>query len=226
MSHLFSDTDRMFMDEFQSETNHYCSDEINKFRAVHTAVARGRNKQVRYVPVYMCANPVSLLNPYYAAMGISARLREDTKYLKGHGFVLEQGFVESASKAQQESGFNRAFGNDIYSAYQTQGVYLNDSKSFVGVPKGRSKYLATIKYKGTEYGVREFTELGIVYCDDKPDITYPFKLTLTTQDHDVNYLMLKRNTVFLGSLRFLFERGCFRFKDLRCKDAIITALSY
>ena len=30
-SHLFNDTKRIMFDEFQSETNHYCSDEIKKF---------------------------------------------------------------------------------------------------------------------------------------------------------------------------------------------------
>ena len=35
-SHLFSDIDEMYMDEFQSETNDYCPDEIRKFRSVHT----------------------------------------------------------------------------------------------------------------------------------------------------------------------------------------------
>lgn len=53
-SHLFSDVARMFFDEFQSETNHYCSDEIKKLLSIHTSVARGQGEQIRYVPVYMC----------------------------------------------------------------------------------------------------------------------------------------------------------------------------
>src|SRR5699024_8157369 len=77
-SHLFSDTMRMIFDEFQSETNHYCDNEIVKFISIHTSVARGGGKQVRYVPVYMIANPVSIINPYYIEMGISSRLKTDT----------------------------------------------------------------------------------------------------------------------------------------------------
>ena len=60
-SHLFSDVNRMIFDEFQSESNHYCSDEIRKFISIHTSVARGQGKQVRYVPVYMLSNTVSLI---------------------------------------------------------------------------------------------------------------------------------------------------------------------
>lgn len=225
-SHLFNDIERMLFDEFQSETNHYCADEVKKLLSVHTSVARGQGEQVRYVPVYMLSNPVSIINPYYVEMGISERLRDDTRFLRGDGFVLEQGYVDSASKAQKESGFNRAFSKNSYVAYSSECVYLNDNKSFIEKPTGKGRYLATLKYKGTDFGIREFPEDGFIYCDDKPDATFNMKITVTTDDHEINYVMLKRNDLFLSNLRWYFERGCFRFKDLRCKEAVLKALSY
>lgn len=225
-SHLFSDVMRMIFDEFQSETNHYCNDEVKKLLSVHTSIARGQGEQVRYVPVYMLSNPVSIINPYYIEMGISSRLKDDTKFLRGDGFILEQGFIDSASKYQKESGFNRAFSNNTYVSYSSECVYLNDSKSFVEKPQGKSRYICTLKYMGSDFGIKEFGEQGIVYCDDKPDTTHPMKITVTTDDHEINYVMLKRNNFFLTNLRYLFERGCFRFKDLRCKEAVLNALSY
>lgn len=225
-SHLFSDVSRMIFDEFQSETNHYCNDEVKKLLSVHTSVARGEGKQVRYVPVYMLSNPVSIINPYYVIMGISSRLKSDTKFLRGDGFVLEQGYVESASAAQKTSGFNRAFSKDSYVAYSSECVYLNDNQAFIDKPSGRSRYLCTLRYKGTDFGIKEFTESGFIYCDDRPDYTFSTKITVTTDDHQVNYVMLKRNDFFLSNLRYLFERGCFRFKDMRCKEAVLSALSY
>jgi hypothetical protein len=225
-SHLFSDINRMIFDEFQSETNHYCNDEVKKFISLHTSVARGQGEQVRYVPVYMLSNPVTIINPYYVEMGISARLKDDTKFLRGDGFVLEQGFIPSASEEQKSSGFNRAFAKNKYVAYSSECVYLNDNKSFIDKPTGRSRYICTLKYKGTDFGLREFAEDGFIYCDDKPDVTFRTKITVTTSDHEVNYVMLKRNDFFLSNLRYLFERGAFRFKDMRCKEAVLSALSY
>ena len=225
-SHLFSDVNRMIFDEFQSESNHYCSDEIKKFISIHTSVARGQGEQVRYVPVYMLSNPVSLINPYYVELGISNRLRDDTKFLRGHGFILEQGFINSASIAQKESGFNKAFAKNSYVAYSSECVYLNDNKAFIEKPSGIGRYLCTIKYNGTDFGVREFADSGFIYVDDRPDTSYKYKITVTTSDHEINYVMLKRNDMFLTNLRFYFEKGCFRFKDLRCKEAILKALSY
>lgn len=225
-SHLFSDIQRMIFDEFQSETNHYCNDEIKKLLSVHTSVARGQGEQVRYVPVYMLSNPVSIINPYYVEMGISNRLKDDTKFLRGDGFVLEQGFIDSASEEQKKSGFNKAFSKNKYVAYSSESVYLNDNQSFVDKLVGKSRYLCTLRYKGVDYAIREFSEIGVLYCDDKSDSTFRLKITVTTEDHQINYVMLKRNDFFLSNLRYLFERGCFRFKDLKCKEAVLHALSY
>lgn len=225
-SHLLCDVDRMFMDEFQSENNTYCDNEIGKFISIHTSIARGNGKQVRYVPVYLAANPVSLLNPYYTALNVSARLTKDAKFVKGVGYVIEQGFVDSASKAQKESAFNRAFSGNKYIAYSTENVYLNDSKTFIEKPSGTSRYLGTLKFEGNEYGILEYGDMGIIYCSNKADATFPYKIAVTTDDHNINYVMLKKNDVFLAQLRYFFEKGCFRFKDMRCKEAVLKALSY
>lgn len=216
-SHLFSDVERMLFDEFQSETNHYCSDEIRKFVSIHTSVARGQGKQARYLPVYMIGNPVSIINPYYVELGISERLRDDTKFLRGDGYVLEQGFVKSASQAQRESGFNKAFARNSYVAYSSQCVYLNDNKAFIEKPVGIGKYLCTLRYNGSDYGVREFAEAGCIYVDDKSDTSFRFKITVTTNDHEINYVMLKRNDMFLSTLRVYLKKGVSGLKTLNAK---------
>ena len=225
-SHFFSDVKRLIFDEFQSESNTYCPNEIKKFISVHTSMARGQGEQNRYLPVYMLSNPVSIINPYYVELGISSRLTDETRFLRGDGFVLEQGFVESAADAQKSSGFNKAFARNSYVAYSSESVYLNDNKAFVDRPQGVGRYMATLKYNGQTYGIREFADAGVIYCDDRADETYPLKITVTTDDHELNYVMLKRNDLFLFNLRYYFERGCFRFKDLRCKEAVLKSLSY
>ena len=226
-SHLFSDVEGIIFDEFQSETNHYCTDEIKKFLSVHTSIARGKGKQVRYVPVYMLSNQVSIINPYYVELGITSRLRSNTNFLRGDGFVLENGFIETASRAQKESGVNRAFKNNSYVAYSSENVYLNDNLAFIEKPEGiMSRYIATIRYNGNDFAIKEYRDLGIIYCDDKADKTFPMKISVTTDDHNINYVMLKNNDMFIANLRYFFEHGAFRFKDLRCKEALLKCISY
>lgn len=226
MSHLFSDAGQMYFDEFQSETNHYCPNEITKFISVHQSVARGQGKMSRYVPVYMCSNCVSLLNPYYVALGVCDRLQVNTKFLRGDGFVLEQNFNPDAAMSQNESAFNRAFTNDRYIAYGAQNIYLNDDYSFIETPNGKSGYMATIRYKGQNFGIRKFPELGIVHCSPKADLYFPVKLSVTTEDHKLNYVMLKQHEFLIFEMRYYFDNGAFRFKNLQSKEAILKAISY
>lgn len=225
-SHFFSDVQTMFMDEFQSETAHYCNKEVEKFISIHNSVARGNGEQSRYLPVIMTANNVSILNPYYVSMGVCDRLTPETNYLRGIGWVLETSFIESASIAQKQSSFNMAFSNNKYVEYSTEKTYLNDSSAFIEKVDGRSSYIATLRYDGCDYGVREYPELGILYCDDKPDVTFKYKISITTEDHNINYVMLKRNDIFIQTLKYFFEKGCFRFKNQTCKKAILKAISY
>lgn len=225
-SHMFSDVERIIFDEFQSETNHYCPDEMRKFLSIHTSIARGQGQQSRYVPVYMLSNPVSIINPYYVELGIAERLQDNTKFLKGHGWVLENGYVESASDAMKQSGFNKAFENNKYMNYAMESAYLNDNKAFIERPTGDSRYLATIVFDNREFALREYYNAGVIYCDDHDDSTYKFKIAVTTEDHNINYVMLKRNDMFIQQMRFYFERGCFRFKNLQCKEAVMKLISY
>lgn len=226
LSHMFSDVDEMIFDEFQSETNHYCPNEIEKFISIHTSVARGQGQHVRYVPVYMISNAVSLLNPYFVAFGISSRMRKNTKILKGDGFVLEQAYVEAAANAIQESPFNRAFAGHKYLQYSAQNVYLDDNMAFIETMTGKCRYLCTIKFRGKHYALKEYQSQGIVYCDDKPDMSHPHRLTLTTDDHQINYVMLANARDIIELYRFYFNKGCFRFKNLECKEMVLNMLMY
>ena len=225
-SHLLSQCRRILFDEFQSECAKYCPNEVDKFVSIHTSLARGGGKQCRYLPVFMLSDLVSLLNPYYTAFGISQRLRSDTKFLRGEGFVLEQGFNESAANAQKNSAFNRAFVANRQIDYLTQMVYLNDSTAFIETPAGRSRYIATLKYKGKSFGIREYPDLGIAYCTTKADESYPERLSVTTADHNINYVMLNSMKYLVLQLRSYFEHGVFRFQNLEAKEALMAAVSY
>lgn len=225
-SHLFSDTKRMLFDEFQLESGQYCTNEVEKLLSVHTSIARGNGEMTRYVPLYMLGNDVSLLNPYFVALGISNTINEKTNFMRGDGWVLEHSFNESAAEAQTKSAFNRAFSQNAYTKYAAQGIYLNDNKAFVQRMTGQNKYVCTIIYGGVSYGIRLYATVGIIYCDDKIDPNCQTRLSCDTSDHGVNYVMIYQYGDLINRLRYLFNNGCFRFKNLQCKDAIFHILSF
>ena len=225
-SHLFSDTSIMLFDEFQSETNHYCTNEIQKFISIHTSIARGNGEVVRYLPVIMLSNTVSLLNPYFTALGISQRLTDNTKIMRGDGYVLEQYYNNDVAVKQKQSAFNRAFANDSYINYSSSNTYLKDNKTFIESLSGNFQYIMTFKSENNLYTIKKKINEDIYYCDDKPDITCPFKYCKNTEDLTPEFTLIRQNLIALQSLRIKFETSKFRFKNIQCKNACINFLSY
>lgn len=225
-SHLLADADCMLFDEFQSETNHYVPNEISKFMSIHTSIARGGGEQVRYLPVYMISNAVSIINPYYMALGIADRLKTDTNYLKGDGFVLEQGFYNEVADKQLNSAFNRAFKNEQYLQFAAQNVYLNDSLNLIEKMGGNSDYIVTIRSGGKLYAVRRFTDTGLFYVDNRADETYPDKIVPNAIEQDAGYMLLGRSTILMSTMRMAFEKGYVRFRNQECKSIFFDLMKY
>ncbi len=225
-SHLFADVQRILYDEFQSENNKYCPNEVTKFLSLLVSISRGGGQQVRRVPVYMLGNLVTVLNPYYIALDVSDKLDNKTKFLKGDGFVIEQGFLSEVAQQQKQTGILRAFKNENYTRYATEAIYLNDNAVFIEKPEGKNNYLATVIIEGCEYALREYPEKGIIYCSENVDKTFPNKITLSAEDMKINYIMLQKNDFFIALMKKFFEVGAFRFQNLKCKKAVFKMLSY
>ena len=225
-SHLLADAECIIFDEFQSETNHYVPNEVSKFMSIHTSIARGGGEQVRYLPVYMISNAVSIINPYYMSLGIADRLKTNTNYLKGDGFVLEQGFYQNVADMQTASAFNRAFKNEQYLQFAAQNVYLNDNLNLIEKMSGVSDYIVTIKNQGRFYGVRRFTDSGLFYVDNRADETYPDKIVPNAVEQDSGYMLLGHSNILISSLRMAFEKGYLRFRNQECKAVFFDLMKY
>ena len=225
-SHLLSDASIILFDEFQTESGLYASNEVQKLQSIHTSLARGSGKQVKYLPIIMISNFVSLLNPYYTALHISERLQADTNYLRGVGWVLEQGFNDSASQAQKESAFNRAFGDTSYNKFSAEKFYLNDNKSFVKKMTGRNSYIMTLKYDNEFFGLRLYPDSNILYLSTSADMTSPKKYACRLEDMDEETTLVSTIPLYVQRLRDAFNGGQFRFQNLTCKSALFAVISY
>lgn len=222
-SHLFSDVSRMLFDEFQSENNDYCPNEINKFHSIHTTVARGGGKQVRYVPVIMLSNAVTTLNPYFVALNIASRINATTKYIRGNGFVLEQSINETAKSGQLESSFNKAFSNNKLLKSITDNQYVYDSDNFIDQPEGTSKYICTFLLYGKSFSVREYPN-GIAYVSMSVDNTFPLKMALTVDDHIDGAILADKQHIIIANLRYLYKMGRVRFQNQQAKEMFFKLL--
>lgn len=223
-SHLFCGVNRMFMDEFQPEDGKYLKGEVDKLISLHTTVARGGGKMIRYVPTFLVSNAVTMLNPYYSVLDIASRLDTKTKFLRGRGFVLEQNYNEEAARVQQESLFNQAFSKSKYTEYASQNVYLHDDLVFIDRITEDTDYIATIAANKKMYALRR-TSSGIMYCSDRPDPSFPVVISVTLGDHGEGRVLCQKNSFIIPDLKWYFNNGLFRFRNIDCKHVIIRMLS-
>ena len=76
------------------------------------------------------------------------------------------------------------------------------------------------------YGLLEYREDGFLYVSDKADGTFKLRIAVDLPDHSTNYVLLSHYDSYIANLRFLFDHGSVRFKNLKCKSAFMRLLNY
>lgn len=216
-SSMFRDCDVLFMDEFQ--TDRYLPDEIGKLISLRGSVARGNSTGVRYVPVIMCSNSISIVNPYFVAWGISTKIQSNTHFLKAPGIVLERFTNKVVADAQRMDPFNVAFANHEAIACSVDNSWLNDSWACVAKPTnewGGSWYICTIIDGDEKYAVRKYDSVGLYYINKSIDKTCPTVYNISI-DGVENIPMIQTGGIF-KNLRAGYAAGVVRFADIRVKD--------
>jgi len=224
-SPIFAEVNTIIFDEFQTETGKYLNKEMQKIQSIYLTIARGGGEQSRHVKLFMLGNMVSIMNPYFINFEIHKRLKINTNFMRGNGWVAEFGFNESASLAIKKNTFFKAFERDDYMNYSTEKVYLHDADIFIEKPKGRAKYIFTLIHDGMSFGIREFFDEGVLYVSHKPDNSCKQVVAFKASDHNQNTIMLNHYSYLWKNIRDAFNNGYLRFDDIKAKSAIFDILS-
>lgn len=220
-SHVFSDVQQMFFDEYQLENGFYIPDEIKRFVSLHMTVARGQGKVVRFVPVYMCSNSISIFNPYYEAFQIAGKINSKTKVLKGDGFVLLRLTMKEVAQEQEKSAFNRAFAGSGYIKSAVDNSFLNDES--YNIIKEDLKYFQPVlvyKYHDVLYtlysnGYKMHVKAG--------DCNTVQRYGATQQDRGENYNSI-RNSGIYSRIRLYYSDGNLTFQTPDAKRSFLELL--
>lgn len=224
-SNMLSSIREYIFDEFQNEDGKYIKNEVNKFISIHTSIARAPGKPVRYVPVYMLANKVSLFNPYYTAMGITGRFQKRTKYLRGDGYVMESLSNVDLSQRMQNSGFNKAFASEDYMRYITDVDFLNEGEADdILKLAGEKRYFCNLS-DGSKlcYGV--YRSGPLTYISAKGNPTSKQNIGLSKRAHFQLGSGVINRTEFLRFLREQYNEGSLFFQNDKVKTNVINCLT-
>lgn len=221
-SSTFVDVNQIWFDEFQSENNKYCPDEVNKFISIHTSIARGAKNggHIRYVPVYLTSNRVSTINPYYLNLDITNRIAPNAKIIKGDGWVLEISQLQEVADEISNSAFGKAFKDSKQINYSIGKKVLLDNNNFIEKQKGEKYILTNLKYKNKEFGLWRMEKTGLLYCDTKP-VSDVSTISIYNDDHTNSTWLLEDGQVFGGLMKKSYELGIVRFESIECKNAFL-----
>ena len=221
-SHIFSDVSQMFFDEYQDENGFYLTDEVEKLISLHTTIARGQGQAVRFVPLYMCSNSISIFNPYYVALGITSKINSNTKVYKGDGFVLLRLTIKDVAEAQKSSSFNRAFQNSNYMQSSIDNAFLNDDKFNVKKQSPSGSAIFTFICDGKMYSVYHLKSDSL-YVSEGGDSTIQPCFGVYYRDRSETAKAI-HNTSYVNKLRMEYEDANIYFETEVAKHCFLLLI--
>lgn len=225
------DYDTILFDEFLPEDGKYLSDEVGKALSIYQSIARGDGKVIREdVKFAFIANNVTLNNPYFRELGIRDKIQLGTKYCVDADRAWLVEFINNTEIANEiaSTPFGKMIAKTKYGDYALKSQYYLDDDTFVQKPTGLSKYYCTLHWKGRHYGVYEYVDEGLFYVSKKYDPNNKNVFSLTTKDHQPNYIMLykSRFNPLYTFLKFAYEHALLRFDSQESKYMFLEIMSY
>lgn len=224
-SPVFADVYYLIMDEFQKEDGKYLKNEPTKLQSLIMSVARGGGQQSREIKCFLLGNKISMLNPYFVFFDVTRRYKENTKYIRGHGWVAEFLLNESARKAVMQNSISRAFANGDYINKLSMNEAFYDTSEFIEKCTEKNRYIFTIKHNNKYWGIREGLKSGKTYITENFDKSCKAILVFESGQHSTNTRMLTRNSWIMKNLKEAYQLGLLRFQNLNAKNVIYDILA-
>ena len=217
-SAMFAVSARGFLDEFISESK-YITNEVQKFNSIRASIARGGAKggHSRLFPVLMCANFVTMYNPYFEYFGVDKHIDSRANFIRGHGWVLEQNFNEAAALSMEEN-LRTIHGKEM--DYMAHNKFLLDNEKFITKLPGQKKPVMNFRHNGRRYGIwyADFVYYVSTVTADGLSHDYTFNM----DDHDIGDEMIPKNSDIIKAFKKCYYQNRIVFADGACKNAFLV----
>lgn len=218
----FADVDTIVYDEFiiDKGTYHYLANEVEQMLDIIETIGR-----LRDIKVIFLGNAISITNPYFTYFNLSLPYNSDIATFKDGLIVLNYIKNEEYRKVKHESKFGKLIEGTKYGEYAIDNKFLRDSKSFIGKRTDKCKFIFTIKYNGTCYGVWTDRETGYMYISIKYDENCPIVFVFNTEDHTEHSTMVKISRFdFFKIVIDKFRNAELYFDNIKIKNEILELL--
>ena len=181
----FSDVYYIIFDEFLIEAGqgYYLKDEVLSFLGILETIGRTRD-----IKVFMLANAVSEVNPYFMFFDLALPYNNDIKLFKDGMILLQYLQNEEYIKAKQQTKFGKLVAGTEYEDYAILNKFTDDNKVFIEKKSGNAKFSFSFIYKDIRLGVWIDYNNGKMYVSNDY-MENGFVFATTTNDHTPNTLL-------------------------------------
>lgn len=161
----------IIFDEFIIDTStgikHYIGNEVELFLDLIETIARKRNN----VKVYMLANFISEVNPYFIYFNVFPKKGERFTLARNGEFIIDVSTNNDFIKEKKDTRFGKLIANTKYSDYSIENQALRDSDTFINrFPLKQCSPCCVLTYEGNNIMVH-LHKSGIMYFHKKIDWT-------------------------------------------------------
>ena len=181
----FSDVYYIIFDEFLIEPGqgYYLKNEVLSFLGLIETIGRMRD-----IKIFMLANAVTEVNPYFLFFDLTLPYNNDIKLFKD-GMILLQYMRNTAYReAKKQTKFGKLIAGTEYDEYATYNKFSDDNNVFIEKKTGQAKFSFSFIYKDNTLGVWIDYNNGKMYVS-KDTISNGLTFATTTEDHNPNTLL-------------------------------------
>lgn len=207
----------VIFDEFIVDKGHirYLDNEVDIWLELISTIFRKRNNG----RVYMLANNISEVNPYFTYFNIKLKEGERFSTFKDGIIVVEKSTDDVFMQEMKETKFGKLVEGTKYGDYAIENKSLRDSNTFIErIPLKYCTPIFNILYKNEYIQVWYCSRDMVYYCNNKKvDGTETF--SLESLDHNENAILTAKQLKFacLDDVIKQFQVGRIRFENQNVK---------
>ena len=212
----FSDVYYIIFDEFLIETGqgHYLKNEVFSFLGLIETIARMRD-----IKVFMLANAVTEINPYFLFFDLHLPYNNDIKLYKDGTILLQYMKNEAYREAKKQTRFGKLIANTEYEDYAVNNKFTDNNKYFIEKKTGNSKFIFSFIYKNSTFGIWVDYNNGKMYVSNDY-LQNGLCFATTTDDHSPNTLLYSIAKKYNSWNIFIqaFKQGNVYFENMKIKN--------
>ena len=213
-SNVYEKVTKIVFDEFlvAKSNYHYLKNEVMAFLDLYETIAR-----LRDVKVYLIANAISEINPYFIFFNIRLSGNRFTKIKDD--VILEVTDTKDYRQVKRKSRFGKLINGTGYDRYSIDNEFTNDNHSFIEQKSSKARIIFNLKYNNFMIGIWVDNENGKLYCSSKINPNIPI-YCIVTEDMQPNYLILKSTSNYMKLLRNSYEYGFIYYENIKIKGVM------